>query len=85
MKKMLFAVLAVLFCAGSALAKDTYVNGYVRKDGTYVQPHYRSAPNNSTYDNYSTKGNMNPYTGEKGTVDPDRERDDDAGYGDNDL
>jgi hypothetical protein len=24
--------------------KSTYVHGYTRKDGTYVAPHYRSAP-----------------------------------------
>jgi len=72
---MFFTVLAVLLCASSALAKDTYVNGYVKKDGTYVQPHYRAAPNSTTYDNYSTKGNINPYTWEKGTVDPERDRD----------
>lgn len=49
---------------------DTYVNGYTRSDGTYVQPHYRSSPNNTTLDNYSTRGNTNPYTGRQGTVDP---------------
>lgn len=55
----------------TAFSKDTLVKGYTRKDGTYVQPHYRSAPNNTRNDNYSTKGNENPYTGRKGTVDPD--------------
>lgn len=44
-----------------------HVNGYTRKDGTYVAPHMRSSPNGTTADNYSTKGNVNPYTGEPGT------------------
>ena len=48
-------------------AGDVYVNGYYRRDGTYVQPHYRTAPNRTRNDNYSTRGNVNPYTGERGT------------------
>ena len=40
------------------------VNGYFRKDGTYVQPHYRSNPDGNPYNNYSFPGNTNPYTGE---------------------
>ena len=48
-----------------------YTRGYTRKDGTYVAPHMQSNPNSSKYDNWSTKGNENPYTGKKGTVDPD--------------
>ncbi|MBK8611865.1 MAG: hypothetical protein IPL84_18525 [Chitinophagaceae bacterium] len=49
---------------------DTYVNGYYKKNGTYVQPHFKTAPNNSMFDNYSTKGNYNPYTGKPGWIDP---------------
>ena len=45
-----------------------HVRGYVRKDGTYVAPHYRSAPDGNFQNNWSTKGNVNPYTGEDGTV-----------------
>jgi len=44
-----------------------YVKGYTRRDGTYVAPHYRSNPNGTKQDNYSTYGNANPYTGKKGT------------------
>lgn len=43
------------------------VRGYFRSNGTYVQPHYRSAPDGSFYNNWSTYGNVNPYTGEVGT------------------
>jgi hypothetical protein len=49
---------------------DQHVRGYYRKNGTYVQPYTRTSPNNSVYDNYSTKGNTNPYTGKEGTVNP---------------
>lgn len=43
------------------------VRGYIRKDGTYVAPHYRSAPDGNFNNNWSTKGNINPYTGKEGT------------------
>lgn len=61
---------AVIFSSGSAFAGDTYVHGYTRNDGTYVQPHYRSAPDSTQLNNWSTRGNVNPYTGQSGTVDP---------------
>ncbi len=46
---------------------SVYVKGHYRSNGTYVSPHYRSNPNNSVYDNWSYKGNVNPYTGTVGT------------------
>lgn len=46
--KKLIALLA-LFSAFSAIA-DT-VNGYYRSNGTYVAPHYRSAPDGYTFNN----------------------------------
>src|SRR4051794_14410817 len=49
---------------------QTYVHGYTKSNGTYVAPHYRSSPDNSLYNNYSTRGNVNPYTGKVGTKDP---------------
>ena len=64
------AVLGLLFMAGAALAQDVHVRGYFRSDGTYVAPHYRSAPNSTTLDNWSTRGNVNPYTGQPGTRSP---------------
>lgn len=63
-------VIAALCIAGSAFAKDTYVKPHVRKDGTFVEGHYKKAPNSTKLDNYSTKDNTNPYTGKTGTVDP---------------
>ena len=62
-KLLLFIVCALCF-AQSAKA-DTYVNGYYRKNGTYVAPHYRSDANGTKRDNWSTAGNVNPYTGQK--------------------
>lgn len=44
-----------------------HVREYVRQDNTYVAPHYRSAPDGNTSNNWSTQGNVNPYTGKVGT------------------
>ncbi len=52
-------------CVGSFA--DDYVDGYFKRDGTYVAPHYRSSPNTTNIDNYSTSGNQNPYTGSSGS------------------
>ena len=68
LKNYLLIALSMATC--SAAVAQTYVQPHVRKDGTYVEGHMRSAPNNTTNDNYSTKGNYNPYTGQQGTVQP---------------
>ncbi len=51
--------------------ESTDVSGYTKKDGTYVEPHHRSKANETQYDNWGTKENENPYTGQKGTKTPD--------------
>ena len=61
------ALLAVLLAASSNVMADKYVKGHIRSDGTYVQPHYRSDANSNRYDNYSSQGNTNPYTGNQGS------------------
>lgn len=65
-----FLLALPLMLAASIGAAQTHVDGYYRRDGTYVQPHYRSSPNGTAQDNWSTKGNQNPYTGSMGTRDP---------------
>jgi hypothetical protein len=42
-------------------------SGYIKSDGTYVQPHYKTQPNKTNHDNFSTRPNVNSYTGETGT------------------
>ena len=63
------AILTMSFAVNCSerLAKDVYFNGYTRSDGTQVRGHYRSAPDYSYDNNWSTEGNTNPYTGERGT------------------
>jgi hypothetical protein len=47
-----------------------HVNGYYRKNGTYVAPHYRSDPDGIPTNNWSYPGNTNPVTGKTATGDP---------------
>lgn len=51
---------------GSVNYNSTYVDSYTRNDGSFVQGHYKSMPNSTNWDNYSTKGNTNPFTGTTG-------------------
>ena len=46
------------------------VEGYTTNRGTYVQPHQQTSPNGTQYDNYGTRGNVNPYTGNTWTRPP---------------
>ncbi len=67
----LIGVLCILaMCAGTSFAGDVYVRGHYRSNGTYVQPHYRTAPDSNPWNNYSSKGNVNPYTGNGGYKNP---------------
>lgn len=68
MRTVLLAVVAAIFTT-SANAQ-VYVHGFTTKNGTYVAPHYRSAPDGNPYNNWSTVGNVNPYTGQAGTKNP---------------
>lgn len=52
LKKIIVTAIALAF-AGQASAQVA-VGGYTRSNGTYVAPHTRTAPNNSTYDNYGS-------------------------------
>jgi hypothetical protein len=60
----------IAIAPSEALACDTYVSGYTRSNGTYVSGHYRSCANSTTTDNWTTRGNSNPYTGEPGYRSP---------------
>jgi len=67
MSKIIFSLLACSFALIGPLSADVYVSPYTRRDGTQIQGHMRSDPNDTKSDNWSTKGNMNPYTGKPGT------------------
>lgn len=41
-------------------------SGYTTSHGTYVAPYVATNPNNTQRDNFSSSGNVNPYTGATG-------------------
>lgn len=51
---------------GTTSSDVRYQQGYTRSDGTYVSGHYKTQSNNTNHDNFSTHGNVNPYTGSSG-------------------
>lgn len=66
MKKIILSLFLLSVCL--PVLANQRVSGYTRSNGTYVQPYTRSSPNGIKFDNYSTKGNYNPYNGNEGTV-----------------
>lgn len=48
------------------------IRGYTQKNGTYVSPYHATNPNRTQPDNFSSKGNVNPYTGKAGTKNVDK-------------
>jgi len=46
------------------------VQPHISGSGSYVPGHQRTNPNNTQFDNYGTRGNINPYTGQQGTRTP---------------
>jgi len=69
MKRVMFVVIA-LFATQAYAAKDVYVDSYFNNQGTYVQPYHRTSPDSNPYNNYSSYGNTNPWTGKLGTESP---------------
>jgi hypothetical protein len=67
MKKLFFTIVLAFTAKFSFGQSHVNVRGYVKNDGTYVQPHFRTSPNNTVMDNWSTYPNVNPYTGNIGT------------------
>lgn len=65
MKKTLLAVLLLTSTVAFAGGHHS-VSGYTRSDGTYVQPHVQSNPDQYRNNNYSSQGNYNPNTGQTG-------------------
>jgi hypothetical protein len=70
--KKLFVIFIVTLLCYSAKSQNVnyntyYQQGYTKPStGTYVNGHYKTSPNNTNWDNFSTQGNTNPYTQESG-------------------
>ena len=55
--------------SGHTNASSHSISGHTRSSGTCVAPSHATNPNRTRSDNYSTKGNVDPYTGKPGTKD----------------
>lgn len=64
-----WSLLVVVFVVASAVPVEAAqrVRSYTTKRGTYVAPSYRTKSDATKLNNWSTKGNTNPYTLKKGT------------------
>ncbi|SFQ39897.1 hypothetical protein [Flavobacterium akiainvivens] len=67
----LYLIFVTSFIFAQTNPNHVQVKGYTRSDGTYVAPYTRTAPNSTNSDNFSTRGNTNPYTGQPGYVPSD--------------
>ena len=67
---LFLGVALVLGLAGSAEAARRVRGYYKPSTGSYIMPHYRTSPNSTRLDNWSTRGNSNPYTGRRGYASP---------------
>jgi len=71
MRILMLAAIAAVVVATPADARNTSVRGYFKRStGTYVAPYHRTSPNRTRVDNWSSRPNVNPYTGKRGTKDP---------------
>jgi len=68
--KTAILILTTILIASPVFAKTVVVKPHVTKQGTYKPTSYRTSPNSTKIDNFSSKPNSNPYTGKKGNVDP---------------
>lgn len=68
--KIAVATALLGLCGLASAAQQVQVDGHFRRDGTYVPPHYRTVPDSRIDNNWSSQGNQNPYTGQRGYVNP---------------
>lgn len=64
------ALLLPAIATGATAQSSVNVRGHTTREGVYVPPHVRTAPNETKADNWSSRPNVNPYTGKAGTADP---------------
>lgn len=73
-RKTMNKIIAIVFVAACAVSMGASakggshsVHGYTTSKGTYVAPHHATNRDSTKSNNYSQKGNVNPYTGKEGT------------------
>ena len=62
-----FLIVFCLLLSTCAFARTVHVRSTVTHRGQYRKAHVRTSPNHTQRDNYSAKGNVNPYTGKRGS------------------
>ena len=56
-----FVLMAINAATAQYNSNSHRVNPYTRNDGTYVQGHQRTNPDNNPYNNYGRQQDTNPY------------------------
>lgn len=51
-------------------SSDERTSSYTKRDGKHVQGYMHTAPDHTRANNFSTRGNVNPYTRQLGTKSP---------------
>ena len=75
-KNIMMIAVSVIFCLSMSADVEARgggshsKRGYIKRDGTYVAPSRATNPNSTKIDNWSTKGNFNPYSGKAGSKSP---------------
>ncbi len=64
---IILGLLSTFLTAQTTNPQSATTKAYTKKNGTYVAPAHKTVSNSTQRDNYSTKGNSNPYTGKSGT------------------
>jgi hypothetical protein len=67
MKKALITLLAIVGLSAPAFAQGWgYAGSHFRSNGRFVSGRHRTRPDGDFCNNWSTFGNCNPFTGERG-------------------
>lgn len=59
-------VAVILLCIPAVAQRTVRVRPSVSKQGVYRPAHVRTSPDHTQRNNWSAKGNVNPYTGKTG-------------------
>lgn len=70
MRNLVLCLTFAISCGVAAAKHPVHVKASTTKTGEHRQPHYRTSPDHTQRNNYSAKGNVNPYTGKTGTKTP---------------
>jgi hypothetical protein len=58
------------YSSGRTSSSHTTVHGYTTRRGTHVQSYRKTTPDHSRSNNFTSRGNTNPYTGKRGYKKP---------------